>query len=165
MTTQLRELQSISRERAVRPEWMGAAVRQLTEDLGRQLSEDALARLERSLEQIAALWREEDGAEREFLEFVRANFARDKQARDAIFQRLEAVLEQIDGHLHEIRRVLREPVDLDAGPLLPIDETLAGYEVSAHVSDDLFQNKVAFVALLNFPLYTLEEKLRFGEEW
>ena len=75
------------------------------------------------------------------------------------------MLEQLDGHMHEIRRVLREPVDLDMGPLLPMDETLAGYEVSAHVSDDLFENKVAFIALLNFPLRTLQEKLASGEQW
>ena len=58
-----------------------------------------------------------------------------------------------------------EPVDLDQGPLLPLDETLAGYEVSAHVLDDLFQNKLAFVALLNFPITTLEERLSQGERW
>jgi hypothetical protein len=170
MSTQVNEPQPMTREPTLRPDlqrpaWMPSAVQQLHDELLAHLEEPAATRLRRGLEWVSGLWRQEDGSEEEFRTFIRANFAAEDTTRDAIFQRLEAVLEQMDGHMHEIRRILREPVDLDMGPLLPLDETLAGYEVSAHVSDDLFRNKVAFVALLNFPPRTLPEKLSTGELW
>src|SRR3974377_1744752 len=50
-------------------------------------------------------------------------------------------------------------------PLLLCDEMFAGYDPSAHVNDDFFSNKIAFVVLLNFPLTTLQERLREGPNW
>ena len=61
--------------------------------------------------------------------------------------------------MREAGRELRMHVDLDSGPILPFDEVLAGYDPGAHVTDDLFDDKLAFTTLLNFPVYTLEEKL------
>ncbi len=46
------------------------------------------------------------------------------------------------------------------GPDLPFDEILAGYDPSAHVIDDFFENRLAFAVLLNFPLTTLEAAAR-----
>ncbi|MDX1583009.1 MAG: hypothetical protein R3338_05340, partial [Thermoanaerobaculia bacterium] len=56
-------------------------------------------------------------------------------------------------------------VDLDRGRILPIDQILAGYSPGAHVSQDFFDNKLAFIILLNFPVATLEEKIENGDEW
>ena len=36
--------------------------------------------------------------------------------------------------------------------------SFAGYDPSAHVNDDFFANKLAFVVLLNFPLTTLDQR-------
>ncbi|HQB23765.1 MAG TPA: hypothetical protein PL119_04910, partial [Bacteroidales bacterium] len=55
--------------------------------------------------------------------------------------------------------------DLDLGPLLPADELLSGWNPGAHVNDDLFANKLAFVVLLNFRQSTLAERLKEGETW
>ena len=55
--------------------------------------------------------------------------------------------------------------DVDIGPLRAIDRRLAAFDPSAHLSDDLFGHKIAFVALLNFPLTTLEERLARGLGW
>ncbi|HWW60767.1 MAG TPA: hypothetical protein VN181_05305, partial [Thermoanaerobaculia bacterium] len=41
----------------------------------------------------------------------------------------------------------------------------AAYDPSAHVNDDFFENKLAFVVLLNFPLTTLEQRVTEGEKW
>lgn len=41
----------------------------------------------------------------------------------------------------------------------------AQYTPGAHLSDDLFANKTAFVIVLNFPYYTLEQKLAQGPGW
>ena len=52
--------------------------------------------------------------------------------------------------MHEIARDFRQQSDLDLGPIYPFDEILAGYDPSAHIIDDFFQNKLAFAVLLNF---------------
>ena len=113
------------------------------------------ARIERGVEQVAAQWREEDG---DLAAFVREHFIADPKALDATFARLERIFEQLDGHFNELGRELRWATDLDLGPLLPVDPLLAAYDPSAHVTDDLFQSKIGFVVLLNFPLTTLAER-------
>lgn len=119
----------------------------------------------RGKKQAAALWRASDGDAAAFEAFARANTAADAATREALFARLSGALTTLDGHTREAGRELRMHVDLDSGPILPFDEVLAGYEPGAHLTDDLFDNKLAFTTLLNFPVYTLEEKLRLGSGW
>ncbi len=123
------------------------------------------ARIMRGVGQVLEFWRPEDGDACVFEKFTEDNFAGTREMLDVVFGRFERLLEQLEGHLHEITREFRHQSDLDLGPLLPIDETFAGYDVSAHVLDDFFENKLAFVVLLNFPLTTLEERLREGAGW
>lgn len=123
------------------------------------------ARILQGMDQVRVRWRPEDGHPTEFTEFVQAEFLPLGKARDATFQRMEAVLESIDGHLYSIARELRRGQDLDLGDTLPIDYRLAGMEPSAHVSEDLFRSKVAFSVLLNFPVTTLETRLAEGGKW
>ncbi|HEX2758029.1 MAG TPA: hypothetical protein VHP60_05985, partial [Thermoanaerobaculia bacterium] len=115
--------------------------------------------------QAAALWRPADGDAAAFEAFARANTASDAAARDALFTRLSAALVSLEGHRREAGRDLQMHVDLDRGPILPFDEALAAYDPGAHLTDDLFENKLAFTTLLNFPVYTLDEKLRLGSAW
>jgi hypothetical protein len=122
-------------------------------------------RLERGLRQVAEFWRPEDGSSAEFEDFVRANFAGDQAALDTLFNRFERLFEQLDGHMHEINREFRQQLDLDLGPILPFDEVIGGYDPSAHILDDFFANKLAFTVLLNFPLTTLDERLKDGANW
>jgi hypothetical protein len=119
----------------------------------------------RGKKQAAALWRAADGDAAAFEAFAKANTASDAATRDALFTRLSAALVSLEGHRNEASRELRMHVDLDRGPILPFDEALASYDPGAHLTDDLFENKLAFTALLNFPVYTLEEKLRLGPAW
>jgi hypothetical protein len=122
-------------------------------------------RVQRGLQQVSEFWRAEDGDAATFEDFVRTNFAGDQATLDTMFNRLESLLEQLGGHMHEINREFRQQSDLDLGPVLPFDEIIAGYDPSAHVVDDFFQNKLAFVVLLNFPLTTLDQRLKDGPSW
>ena len=142
--------------------------------LPQQQVEDALvakygaaqrARAHRGLEQAATFWRAEDGDAAAFEQFALTNFAGDAQALDTLFNRMQFVLESIDGHFTEIGRDLGRQIDLDIGPIYPFDEALSAWSAAAHVSDDWFQNKLAFVVLLNFPLTTLEQRLADGDRW
>ena len=139
-------------------------------------AQPALAeRIERGLRQVASLWRgsaagrpdatgrptsaEDDG---DLSAFVREHYIVDEAQRKATLARFESAFEQLDGHLNEISREWRRPTETESGPNLPIDSLLSGYDPGAHVIDDLFRNKLAFVALLNFPLTTLAERIRDG---
>ncbi|MFZ5467993.1 MAG: hypothetical protein ACOZIN_01035 [Myxococcota bacterium] len=118
------------------------------------------ARIERGLRQVAALWRKEDG---DLAAFAREHFIADEAKLEATLKRFEQNFEVLDGHFNEIGRDLRRPTDLDWGPLLSIDPLFSAYDPSAHLLEDLFENKIAFVVLLNFPSRTLKEKLEEGK--
>ncbi len=115
--------------------------------------------------QASRLWRPEDGNRKVFEDFVRTHFAGDQASLDALFNRMEFVLESLDGHMLEIGRDFRWYSELDLGPMIPVDEILAGFDPGAHVSDDAFKNKLAFAVLLNFPMTTLDERLKEGASW
>jgi hypothetical protein len=127
--------------------------------------EDARVRATRGLAQAASLWRDSDGDAAAFAEVVKTYFLADPGKRDALFARMQRVLESVDGHLLEVVRDLREHSDLDRGEILAFDEAMAGWDPSAHVLDDLFGNRLAFAVLLNFPLTTLQERLEKGSSW
>src|SRR5438128_1017145 len=145
--------------------WVNASNAKLERELIAKYGEAQRLRLERGLRQVGELWRPEDGDAAAFEEFVRANFAGDQATLDTMFSRFERLLEQLGGHMHEINREFRQQMDLDLGPVLPFDEMFGGYDPSAHIIDDFFQNKLAFVVLLNFPLTTLDGRLKEGPSW
>jgi hypothetical protein len=137
----------------------------LEAELLSQYGEGQKPRIRTGLHQVMEFWRPEDGDTAVFEDFVRANFAGDQPSMDTLFDRFQRLLEQLDGHLHEITREFRNQQDLDLGPMRPYDEVFGGYDPSAHVLDDFFQNKLAFTVLLNFPLTTLEERINEGPKW
>ena len=145
--------------------WIADAVAALEEELVAAHGEEQRARAQKGLDQVASFWREQDGGQEAFEAFVRRNFAGDAESVDVMFSRFEKLLEQLDGHSLEILLAFREQSDLDLGPIRPFDEIFAAYDPSAHVMDDFFENKLAFVVLLNFPLSSLSQRLDEGESW
>ncbi|MCE1229175.1 MAG: hypothetical protein LWX11_06785 [Firmicutes bacterium] len=137
----------------------------LEAELVAKYGEAQRSRIQRGLKQVSLFWRAEDGSDEARAAFIRAQFMGTQKDVDALFARLEFTLESLFGHMQEISRDFRWHADLDLGPLLPVDEILSGYDPSAHVIDDAFANKLAFVALLNFPMSTLEERLKEGPTW
>jgi hypothetical protein len=137
----------------------------LEKELVGKFGEGERPRIHRGLSQAASFWRAEDGDEKAFADFARANFVSSGEPLDEMFERMQALLESLDGHMTEIIRDFRMQADLDSGPTLPFDDALAGYDPSAHILDDFFANKVAFTVLLNFPVTTLDERLRDGGSW
>jgi len=121
--------------------------------------------IQRGVRQVAERWWDSDGEEAAFESFCVEQYIPDEAERAKCFARLEEALEQVDGHLHEVRRELRRPVDLDLGPVSRVDFLLQGFDLLAHVDEDLYRAKVAFLALLNFPVHTLEERLNQGPTW
>jgi hypothetical protein len=147
------------------PSWMSQAVSGVEKELVARYGDAQRPRLRRGLDQLAAFWREEDGNAAIVQEFVRRNFAGTQATLDTMFDRYERLLEQLNGHMTEIGHAFRLQADLDLGPMMPFDELFAGYDPAAHVIDDFFNNKLAFTVLLNFPLTTLDQRLKDGAGW
>ena len=87
--------------------------------------------------------------------FCQTNFIGDPKSKNLLLVKLSTYFESLGGHFNKITLDLRQNVDLNNGELLEIDKIFSGYSVGAHLQDDLYKNKIAFVVALNFPYYTL----------
>ncbi len=142
-----------------------AEVAAIAKALVAKVPEAARARLERGVRQVAAAWRPEDGDVRALAAFCEEWFTADLAAREVLLDRFASNFEQLDGHLVEVSRAFTAWSQLELGPQLPIDDVFAAFEPSAHLTDDLFGNKLAFIVLLNFPLVTQDELEAQGKSW
>lgn len=122
-------------------------------------------RIEKGVSQTASLWQESDGSEADFEAFVKTYFVADSAELDKLYSRLERNFEAISGTLHKADVLLKEPVQMTGIESSPVDLLFAGYDVSAHVDEDMYGNKIAFISALNFPFYSLEDKTKMGENW
>ena len=123
-------------------------------------------RMERGVKQAAALWTDEDGSAEEFRAFVNTHYAKTEEERTALFESLSRIMERLNESADMLTVELLKPTQLtNAGEPTDIDWIMSGYDTKAHLMDDLFDNKVAFITVLNFPFYSLEEKNTLGEHW
>ena len=127
--------------------------------------EGARPRAERGVRQVAAFWRAEDGDAAALRAFVEESFVADPKQLEALLARFSAAFEQVDGHMLEIGRALRSWNELELGPQMEVDQLFASMDVGAHLPEDLFSSKLAFVALLNFPQPDLQEMVAQGPHW
>ncbi|MBF0407779.1 MAG: hypothetical protein HQM10_10520 [Candidatus Riflebacteria bacterium] len=130
-----------------------------------KFGEDSRIRIERGVNQAAPFWRDEDGTAEDFEKYCVENFASDTALLKVVFSRFEKNLESVLGNFHRISRDLKEPIDLDIGDKLPIDDSFAKLDPSSHLQEDLFRTKIAFYILLNFPQTSLSDKLTNGPKW
>ena len=122
------------------------------------------AGIEKGVNQVARLWLETDGDEKAFRSFCEENYIADPDEKYQVFLKISDYIEGISGHFNEMSLRLQKNLHLDNGPLLPIDEKFGSYNPSSHLSDDLYNNKIAFIIALNFPHLTLEEKEALGTD-
>ena len=122
-------------------------------------------RIEKGVDQAASFWREEDGSIEDFERFCQSYFIGFPEQLDSVFKRIEINSEVLTGHFNKITLDLKRFLDLDWGEVLPVDMIFGQYNPAAHLSDDFFKNKIAFIVLLNFPYYTLSSKTELGPEW
>jgi len=121
---------------------------------------------ERGIRQTAALWTPEDGTQEELEAFIEANYAATPEVRKQLFDRLEFLFEQSNYHSDELMVALQGPtVQTDCGEPTQVDWILSAYDPMGHFFDDMFENKIAFLTVLNFPHFTLAEKDSLGQFW
>lgn len=136
-------------------------IRQLKDSLG----DSHAFRIERGVRQVAGQWGEQDGTVDDFAGFCKNSFISDTAQLSGLFSALERNFEVIYGYFHKIDVMLKAPLQLEGPEITPVDMMFGGYDVSAHLTDDLYNNKIAFLSALNFPFYTLEEKTEQGAGW
>lgn len=143
--------------------------RQVIEEVAKQLitanAEMDADLIERGVEQAAHLWRENDGSIDDFKNFCKINFAKSNEAKDKLFRKLQRSYEVLWGNSIKLLLELREPMDKMGGEVSVVDQIFFGYDTQAHLEEDLYGNKIAFITVLNFPSFTLAEKQELGENW
>ena len=121
--------------------------------------------IERGVNSAAKFWTEADGTEAEFRAFCVANYVGDSASRHKLFLRLDHNIECFRGHNDMVYVDFMFPQHVVGDTVLNVDNMFAAYDPTSHFTDDMFETKIAFVALLNFPIYTLDEKNELGKNW
>ena len=120
----------------------------------------------RGVEQVAALWHEEDGTADDFRELLTTSYAANSDERHALYLRMAHIIEQCAQSADLLNNTLQEPTTLvGKGEPLSVDWIISGYSPMSHFAEDMFANKIAHICVLNFPAYTLEEKNTLGANW
>jgi hypothetical protein len=122
-------------------------------------------RIEKGVNQVAALWNVSDGNFEVFKTFCLNNFIDDENELEIAYTKLERNFEVLFGTFNNMKVKLMEPLHLDTGEIDFIDNEMGMYSPSAHLMEDLFKNKIAFYVALNFPSYSLKEKSDNAEKW
>ena len=120
----------------------------------------------RGAAQVAALWRESDGTEEDYLTLITNSYAGTDETKKQLYDRMAFILEQCGQSADMLNNTLQEPTTLlGKGDPTQVDWIISGYSPMAHFAEDMFANKIAHICVLNFPHYTLEEKNTLGKEW
>lgn len=121
--------------------------------------------LQRGASQVAALWQVEDGSAEDFAKFVKENYATTAEARRELFDKLSKAYEVLLGTQNQVAIELSLPTILAGPEPTNIDYIMSAFNPYSHLWNDLYENKVAFITILNFPNYTLAEKNELGGNW
>lgn len=118
--------------------------------------------IEKGVLQVARLWQDTDGDPQSFTTFCLENYIADAREKESVFLKISDYLEAINGHFSQMSQKLGWHVTIDTGPIHPIDYKFATLSPRAHLTEDLYQSKIAFMIALNFPKLTLQEKEALG---
>lgn len=140
-------------------------IEEVISELQNEYGDQHLFRIEKGVKQTAELWREKDGDASVFKDFCMNQFVADQTELDTLFFRLSRNFETINGSLLKINKDLKRQLHLDMGDIQSIDLMFGSYNPYAHLTEDFFSNKIAFVVTLNFPYYSLEKKSEKADQW
>jgi len=121
--------------------------------------------LERGVKQVAQLWQSSDGSAEDFINFCETYTCVDKTEKLKLFKRLESHFETIFGLNNMMTTQLLRPVQVIGSEPLAVDDIFSAYNPMANFNDDMFKNKIAFIVVLNFPYFSLQEKVQNGKNW
>ena len=79
--------------------------------------------------------------------------------------RVSYAMEAISGSSNDLTLRLQRPTVLAGDEPTAIDYAFSAFSPFSHLSEDLYNNKIAFIIALNFPFYSLAEKNALGMDW
>lgn len=144
---------------AVQPEVIQSTIQELT--IKKSSNNDAI---EKGVRQVAKLWQEQDGDDAAFKAFCLEKYIADPVEKKEVFLKISDYMEAINGHFSQMSQKLGWHVTIDTGPIHEIDRMFSTLSPRAHLTEDLYNNKIAFVIALNFPKLTLQEKEALGDD-
>jgi len=121
--------------------------------------------IEQGVHAVAKFWRTVDGDEETFRTLCLKHFVSDPTEHARLVARLETALSVVTGHLNEIRRNLRRWSDLQGDDFEGVDDVLALFNPAPDLNEQLFRQKLAFIALLNGAVFSLDQMLDAGSDW
>ncbi|MDP6601111.1 MAG: hypothetical protein QGH76_02310 [Phycisphaerales bacterium] len=123
-------------------------------------------RAEGGVRRVAERWQEDvDGAGEAFRTFCETYFVTEEDDRRRLLDRFETALTVVQGHLYEIGRHLRRWTDLRGEDMPGVDDLMAKFDPCPDLSDQLYRQQLAFVALLNFDRPDLDTMIAEGGDW
>lgn len=115
--------------------------------------------------QAASLWQATDGTQAEFNEFVAKHYVADAAERRVLFDKLAKIYEVLLGASNQVSVELNLPTMLAGPEPTDIDYMMSAFNPFSHLTSDLFDKKVAFITIINFPHFSLDEKNNLGASW
>ena len=140
-------------------------IKQTIEEVKKNAPKCDVKLLEKGVNQAAALWKMEDGTQEEFKTLIVKNYAKTPEEKEYLFSRICYIMERLYGTSNQLTVELQKPLHLAGPDPIEVDYLMGSYTPFSHLSDDLFENKFAFITITNFPNYTLEEKNTLGKTW
>lgn len=138
---------------------------QTIEKIQQQAPNMPLDMIQKGVNHAADFWMTKDGSATEFTEYCLNNYMTSAQDKKDLFTKLCTHLEVILGCYNKTDLALKYPLHVVGKPITSIDMQFGSMDPAAHFSDDLFDSKIAFTILLNFPFYALQEKNELGSSW
>lgn len=140
-------------------------IKQTIEEIKKSAPKCDIKLLEKGVNQAAALWKMGDGTQEDFKTLIVKNYAKTPAEKEYLFSRICYILERLYGTSNQLSVELQKPLHLAGADPIEVDYLMGSYTPFSHLSDDLFENKFAFITIVNFPNYTLEEKNSLGKNW
>jgi hypothetical protein len=122
-------------------------------------------RLRLGVRQAAMQWKMEYGDSDVFKNFCIENYAATPKERKVLFYKLSAAFEALWGGFNKMSVELKKPLHLEGDTVIHVDYIFGSYDPSTHLNEDLYENKIAYLTILNFPFYSLQEKENRANEW
>ncbi|WP_277465339.1 hypothetical protein [Parabacteroides sp. PF5-6] len=144
---------------AIEPQTVDRTIQELTRK--NPAEKDAI---EKGVRQIARLWQEKDGDDAVFQTFCLEKYITDPVEKEVVFRKISDYMEAINGHFAQMSERLGWHVTVDTGPIHPVDYMFSTLGPRAHLTEDLYDKKIAFYVALNFPKLTLAEKEALGND-
>lgn len=153
--------QKLNKKSSIPAKYQEQAIQKLVEKYGETHRE----RIVIGVKQVASFWNKQDGKAKEYIDFCLENFIADPNELKLAAKKLSRYQEVLGGLYNRMGLLLQWDIQVDTGAIHKLDDMFGAYDPSAHLADDLFNNKIAFVVLLNFPYYSLQQKMALGEQW